>query len=86
MPDENTKAARWIRLVRILAICITTVLLLTTLVFIFLESTWVEEIHRRRRFSMAWPGPRFCLSRFSKSFPPCFRINSSRLGRKPETG
>ncbi len=43
MPDENTKAARWIRLVRILAICITTVLLLTTLVFIFLESTWVEE-------------------------------------------
>ncbi len=43
MPDENTKGGRWIRLVRILAICITTVLLLMTLVFLFLESTWVEE-------------------------------------------
>ena len=38
MPDENTKGGRWIRLIRIFAICITTVLLLMTLVFLFLES------------------------------------------------
>ena len=43
MPDENTKGGRLIRLIRILAIGITTVLLLTTLVFLFLESRWVEE-------------------------------------------